>query len=157
MWPTPEGEELRCPPPSSTYGLQKLKAEYLARAGMDHVMAYLIKPVKPVDLQAAISLAILRFEHFQNLRREAASLRQAGGGEATDEEVMAGSLGRLWGAGVEVDWQRYASPERRRRVALPTYPFQRQRYWIDMKDRSDSDFTRRAASEKNQRSSRGLP
>jgi AmiR/NasT family two-component response regulator len=52
-------------------------ADYVARAGTDHVMAYLIKPVKPVDLQAAISLAMLRFEHFQKLSREAASLRQA--------------------------------------------------------------------------------
>src|SRR5437763_929883 len=27
-WPTPEGEERRCPPPSSTYGFQKLATEY---------------------------------------------------------------------------------------------------------------------------------
>jgi response regulator NasT len=52
-------------------------AEYLVRAGINHVMAYLIKPVKPVDLQAAISLAMMRFEHFQALTREAATLRQA--------------------------------------------------------------------------------
>ena len=49
----------------------------LARAGAEHIMAYLSKPAKPVDLQAAISLAMLRFGHFQALRAEAASLRQA--------------------------------------------------------------------------------
>ncbi len=52
-------------------------ADMLARAGIDHVMAYLIKPIKPPDLQAAIALASLRFEHFEKLRDEAASLRQA--------------------------------------------------------------------------------
>jgi UDP-glucose 4-epimerase len=30
-FPTPEGEQLRCPPPLSTYGFQKLACEYFAR------------------------------------------------------------------------------------------------------------------------------
>src|SRR5437899_788254 len=28
VWPTPEGAERKCPPPSSTYGFQKLATEY---------------------------------------------------------------------------------------------------------------------------------
>ncbi|MDD2943720.1 MAG: NAD(P)-dependent oxidoreductase [bacterium] len=31
LYPTPEGEELKCPPPLSTYGFQKLSCEYFAR------------------------------------------------------------------------------------------------------------------------------
>jgi response regulator NasT len=53
------------------------EAAHLARAGAEHIMAYLSKPAKAVDLQAAISLAMLRFDHFRALREEAASLRQA--------------------------------------------------------------------------------
>jgi hypothetical protein len=49
----------------------------LGRAGADHIMAYLSKPVKPVDLQAAVRLALLRFGHFQALAKEAADLKQA--------------------------------------------------------------------------------
>jgi nucleoside-diphosphate-sugar epimerase len=30
VWPTPEGEQKRCPPPHSTYGFQKLATEYYA-------------------------------------------------------------------------------------------------------------------------------
>ena len=30
-FPTPEGEQRRCPPPSSTYGFQKLAVEYFER------------------------------------------------------------------------------------------------------------------------------
>src|SRR5262249_52355813 len=52
-------------------------AELIVRAGTDHVMAYLLKPVREADLSTAIYLAVLRFEHFQKLTREAASLRQA--------------------------------------------------------------------------------
>ena len=43
------------------------------------------------------------------------------------------SLGRLWLAGVAVDWRGFASGENRRRVPLPTYPFERQRFWIDLR------------------------
>jgi AmiR/NasT family two-component response regulator len=49
----------------------------LSRSGGGYVMAYLSKPIKPVDLQAAITLAVLRFEQFRQLSQEAASLRQA--------------------------------------------------------------------------------
>jgi AmiR/NasT family two-component response regulator len=52
-------------------------ADVLNRAGADHIMAYLTKPVKPVDLEAAVRLAMLRFGHFQALAREATDLRQA--------------------------------------------------------------------------------
>jgi response regulator NasT len=52
-------------------------AELLERAGGDNIMAYLTKPVKPVDLAAAISLARARFLQIQSIRREAADLRQA--------------------------------------------------------------------------------
>jgi nucleoside-diphosphate-sugar epimerase len=35
VWPTPEGEQERCPPPSSTYGFQKLATEYYARGAWE--------------------------------------------------------------------------------------------------------------------------
>lgn len=34
-WPSYEGDELNCPPPSSSYGFQKLSCEYFARAAFD--------------------------------------------------------------------------------------------------------------------------
>ncbi len=52
-------------------------AELVVRAGTGHVMAYLLKPVREADLSTAIYLAVLRFEHFQKLVKEAAGLRQA--------------------------------------------------------------------------------
>ena len=41
------------------------------------------------------------------------------------------SLGRLWLAGVVPDWARFYRYESRRRIPAPTYPFERQRYWVD--------------------------
>ncbi|HVG10448.1 MAG TPA: acyltransferase domain-containing protein, partial [Thermoanaerobaculia bacterium] len=51
--------------------------------------------------------------------------------EGSDLEAVLEAVGRLWIAGVEVDWPRFHNDERRKRVPLPTYPFERQRYWID--------------------------
>jgi acyl transferase domain-containing protein len=41
------------------------------------------------------------------------------------------SLGRLWLAGAHPDWQALHAGNRRRRVRLPTYPFERKRYWFE--------------------------
>jgi UDP-glucose 4-epimerase len=35
VFPTPEGEQLRCPPPFSTYGFQKLACEYFAKGARE--------------------------------------------------------------------------------------------------------------------------
>ncbi len=41
------------------------------------------------------------------------------------------AIGRLWLAGVDLDWPQFYARESRQRVPLPTYPFERQKYWID--------------------------
>ncbi len=41
------------------------------------------------------------------------------------------TLGQLWLAGVTVEWPKLYNDERRLRVSLPTYPFERQRHWLD--------------------------
>lgn len=49
--------------------------------------------------------------------------------DATDSGTsMLTALGRIWQAGAVVDWDAVHSGERRRRVPLPTYPFERQRF-----------------------------
>ncbi|WP_437528736.1 type I polyketide synthase [Sorangium sp. So ce726] len=51
--------------------------------------------------------------------------------ERPDTEVLLTTLGRLWVSGVKVDFARASAHEQRRRVALPTYPWERRRFWID--------------------------
>ncbi len=47
-------------------------------------------------------------------------------------ETILSSLSQLYVAGVEVNWVEFERDYSRQRVALPTYPFQRQRYWQDI-------------------------
>jgi acyl transferase domain-containing protein/thioesterase domain-containing protein len=41
------------------------------------------------------------------------------------------TLGRLWAEGVRPDWRALSAGQKRTRVSLPTYPFERQRHWIE--------------------------
>ena len=41
-------------------------------------------------------------------------------------------LGKLWLMGVMPHWPGFYAHEQRRRVVLPTYPFERQRYWLEL-------------------------
>ena len=45
------------------------------------------------------------------------------------------TLGKLWVGGHRVDWDGFHAGARRRRVPLPTYPFERHRYWIEPRQR----------------------
>ncbi|HKV10535.1 MAG TPA: type I polyketide synthase, partial [Thermoanaerobaculia bacterium] len=47
------------------------------------------------------------------------------------QQVLLGTLGQLWLAGAEIDWEGFRGGERRRRVPLPGTPFERKRFWID--------------------------
>ncbi|MBH8571749.1 SDR family NAD(P)-dependent oxidoreductase [Nostocaceae cyanobacterium CENA369] len=51
--------------------------------------------------------------------------------QQSDVAFLMNTLGRLWLAGVKVDWSDFYAREQRQRIPLPTYPFERQRYWID--------------------------
>ena len=44
---------------------------------------------------------------------------------------MLQSIGRLWLSGVEIHWEKLPQAKQRRRIPLPTYPFERQLYWME--------------------------
>ncbi len=58
--------------------------------------------------------------------------------QQSDVSFLLQTLGRLWLRGVEIDWSGFYTHERCHRLPLPTYPFERQRYWIDAKSASPS-------------------
>jgi natural product biosynthesis luciferase-like monooxygenase protein/amino acid adenylation domain-containing protein len=51
--------------------------------------------------------------------------------EGRETESILLALGRLWIAGADVDWAAFHAASPRQRVGLPSYPFERQRYWIE--------------------------
>ncbi|WP_338848538.1 SDR family NAD(P)-dependent oxidoreductase [Massilia sp. W12] len=51
--------------------------------------------------------------------------------QASDEAVLYGVLGQLWALGVRVNWRGFYQAEQRRKIVLPSYAFQRQKYWLE--------------------------
>jgi phthiocerol/phenolphthiocerol synthesis type-I polyketide synthase E len=49
----------------------------------------------------------------------------------SDVAFLLTTLGKLWMNGVALDWPGFYAGEQRRRIPLPTYPFERQHFWIE--------------------------
>ncbi|WP_437308122.1 SDR family NAD(P)-dependent oxidoreductase [Sorangium sp. So ce388] len=64
-------------------------------------------------------------------RPRAVSLLRRPRDPSSDQSYLLGALGRLWLAGLSINWSGLFAGEHRRRTALPTYPFERHRYWIE--------------------------
>lgn len=54
------------------------------------------------------------------------------GSNTSEGFSLARALAKLWLAGSSVEWPALYAGEKRRRVSLPTYPFERQRYWNEL-------------------------
>ena len=51
----------------------------------------------------------------------------------SDQEYLLKSLAVMWCSGASLDWPAFYAGESRHRVQLPTYPFEKQSYWIQTK------------------------
>ncbi|ASS74675.1 hypothetical protein CIG75_06615 [Tumebacillus algifaecis] len=65
--------------------------------------------------------------------------------QVSDAAFLLTSLGRIWLSGLKLDWTRLYQAETRRRVALPTYPFERKRYWLERKAGTTAKIQRKKA------------
>ena len=68
--------------------------------------------------------------------------------QTSDVAFILNTLGRLWLANVELDWSGFYKNEHRHRVPLPTYPFERQRYWVEPSQEMQTTGVARRLSEK---------
>jgi amino acid adenylation domain-containing protein len=64
----------------------------------------------------------------------------------SDRARLHDALGQMWIAGADVDWPRYFEGQQRRRIAMPLYPFARERHWVNPPDRSAVPMVTAAAA-----------
>ena len=57
--------------------------------------------------------------------------------EQSDWQQLLESLAHLYARGVDIQWPGFAQDHSQQRVALPTYPFENQRYWLSSNPPSD--------------------
>jgi glutamate-1-semialdehyde aminotransferase/acyl carrier protein len=78
--------------------------------------------------------ATLARQQAKDLKRQIAISSLGSSAEKEAEWVsLMQAIGQLWLAGVEICWETFYADEYRHRVPVPTYPFERQRYWVDPK------------------------
>ncbi len=98
-------------------GVEKLLAtpeQVLLEVGPGHTLTTLVK--RHPD-KAAAQTVLSSVRHPQE--------------KQSDSRVLINTFGQLWLAGVKVDWFGFYSHQEYYRLPLPTYPFERKRYWID--------------------------
>ena len=61
----------------------------------------------------------------------AATMPSSNGPSDTAVRALLDAVGTAWAAGAPVDWDAFTADLPRRRVPLPTYPFARDRHWLD--------------------------
>lgn len=69
--------------------------------------------------------------------------------EQSDIAYFLNTVGKLWLNGVQIDWSVLHDNQRRYRIPLPTYPFERQRYWIEPSRSMKFDTKQIAPTRKN--------
>ncbi|SFI03924.1 amino acid adenylation domain-containing protein [Bosea sp. OK403] len=93
-------------------------------------IATLVRELSPVLLEVGPGAALASFAlQGAGAGRAVISCLPAMQGDAG--EMLAAALGRLWCAGIAPDWTAYHGEGSRRRVSLPTYPFERSRHWVE--------------------------
>lgn len=122
---------------------QATSAEYWARHCREPVrfadgLATLMADAKPALLELGPGQALTAMARQGAARGSSLPVLQVLSGEpgpdepdeASDSDRLLDAVGQLWAAGADVDWSAWRGTDRRR-VALPTYPFERARHWID--------------------------
>jgi acyl transferase domain-containing protein len=81
--------------------------------------------VGPRQTLSTLARLVVPEQSQQTVLSSLSTQRQA----QSDLQSLLSALGQLWLLGARVDWESFYAHERRRRIPLPTYPFERKRYW----------------------------
>jgi acyl transferase domain-containing protein len=111
------------------YWARHLRATVRFADGVDELLREPDRVLLAVGPGRALDALVLR--HRPETRQRLISSLPAAGERGAEEESLLRALGRLWSLGTEVRWERVHGGRRRHRVSLPTYPFERQRCWLD--------------------------
>ena len=111
------------------YWSQHLRAPVQFARGLEQCLKAPEQLLLEVGPGRTLSTFVKRHPHQLATQRVFTSLRHP---QETDSDlsVLLKTLGHLWLAGIEVNWAGVYAKQACARIPLPTYPFQRQRYWI---------------------------
>jgi acyl transferase domain-containing protein len=109
--------------------------EHLRRTvRFDEALCELLKGPNQILLEVGPggTLASLAKSHPQQRKEQLVLATLPNAQEKQDDaELVLNALAQLWLRGAQIDWGNFYSSQKPHRVPLPTYPFDRKRYWIE--------------------------
>jgi acyl transferase domain-containing protein len=120
-WITPEQAT------SSTYWLEHIGCD--VRQGIETLLQEKQQVILEIGSAQALSSSVKQLLAMSNSFIFPV-LPERGNGQPALRALLS-ALGNLWLTGVQLDWAAFYEDEQRLRVSLPTYPFDRQRCWIE--------------------------
>jgi FkbM family methyltransferase len=87
--------------------------------------------------QTLSSLALSILQHHTITERIVLPSLRHSYDHQSDTAFILNTVGQLWLAGVPINWKKIHAHHRPLRLPLPTYPFERQRYWIEPQNRAE--------------------
>ncbi len=93
-----------------------------------------------VEVGPGHTLVGLLRQHAPGPETAGVNLMRTGKESGDDAEYLLKRIGQLWQSGGTIDWQGYYKPERRRKVSLPTYPFEQGRFPTTVNPLEQSDL-----------------
>jgi acyl transferase domain-containing protein len=127
-WITPEQAT------NHTYWAQHLRQTVLFADGMHEILQQAEGILLEVGPGQSLSSLALQQASYEEITGYVAfpSLRPAFQ-QCSDQALLVQMLGKLGLEGIRVNWKAFYAHEQRQLLSLPTYPFERQSYWIDTK------------------------
>lgn len=84
-----------------------------------------------LELGPRQTLATLARQHFAPKAPQPTAVSSLSESTESETPSLLLAMGQLWGLGAPIDLSVLHAGQRRKRIVLPTYPFERKRYWID--------------------------
>lgn len=116
------------------YWVRHLRQPVLFQAGLEELLKSRIGTLIEVGPGQTLATLVKKNLNGSSDMGVVHLMRKPNADEA-DEQTLLCALGKLWTKGARVDWKKFYGDQERRRVPLPTYPFERKRYWIDTQDK----------------------
>lgn len=111
------------------YWVKHMRCTVLFDAGIKEILkqpnSLLIEIGSGCNLSSLVSRYI-----DKNSRHHVVNLIRQSQQKVSDILFLLRKLSSLWFYGIELDWKSYYQSERRHRIPLPTYPFEREYYWL---------------------------
>lgn len=91
----------------------------------------LLEDPQAVLVEVGPGTSLTKLARQQAGRRTVVATLPGMGDRLGASQALMQALGELWSAGASIQWEAFTAGQTRHRVSLPTYPFQRLRYWLE--------------------------